>query len=99
MFSTACTCCSDGKSGQLLQQLLTEGRAAIHPGRGVSDISLASNLSDLDSRAIELLLGDHVDPDQAKVCFNNFVKKTLALITQPHSHQTKSKIWDGKKMF
>ena len=65
---------SEGQSGLFLQNLLRDGRSAdmsgIDPtllGRGLSGISIGSNISDLDSRAVELLLGDQVDEEHVKV--------------------------------
>ena len=45
-------------------------------GRGFSGISIGSNISDLDARAVELLLGDQVDEEHVKVRQN-----TLPMIT------------------
>ena len=67
-------------SGHLLQRLLdgSHDTSGVDPAliqRGVSGISIGSNMSDLDSRTIELLLGDQIDHEQAKVCKKNNIKR------------------------
>ena len=42
-------------------------------GRGISGMSMNSNMSDLDTRAIDLLLGNQVDEDHIKVSFISLV--------------------------
>ena len=55
-----------------MQRLLGEGRGVsdLNPallGRSISGVSLGSAVSDLDARAVDLLLGNHVDDEHVKV--------------------------------
>lgn len=59
---------SEVHPGQFLQHLFTNG-TDFHPtaAEKITGISLGSNASDLDQRAVDLLLGDQIDNDQVKV--------------------------------